>query len=353
MLGNAFIDKYFRLKDTLSELVVRISMIRSRRIAHKKRKTWIKDAGKSVVNRDVKKQIKRYAQKRFGSSAFWPYLALNTEIRGEFKEGWIPDDYYRYVMEPRINPPAYSSVSEQKTFDYQLWGDFAVRPLFLCISGRYYDADLKVLDPDFVKKFLDDYNNDMVVKEEFTMGGKSVQVVHSSEFNLGKLLKGRSYVIQPYIKQHKIINDLYPGSVNTIRVITFINGKGMVEVKYTILRFGIDGSRVDNLSSGGQFLYIDASGKPSEYAYNTNGYNSGKKHKNTEYTFADLRIPVLDEIKRKCIEAHKKYPYVRLVGWDICYTESEELKLIEWNALRPGIEPIDTIFGPFWKDDEL
>jgi hypothetical protein len=353
MSSKVLIDKYFRLRDAISDLVTRISMVRSRSIAHKKRKVWIKSTGKSVLNRQIKKRIKQYAQKRFGSTAYWPYLALNTEIRGEFKEGWIPDDYYRYVMEPKINPPAYSSVSEQKTFDYQFWGDFAVRPLFLCISGRYYDADLKVLDPAVLKKNLSEYNDILVIKEEFTMGGKNVQVIHSSEFTLEKLLKGRSYVIQPYIKQHKIINDVYPGSVNTIRVITFIDGKGIVGVKYTILRFGIDGSRVDNLSSGGQFLYIDESGKPSEFAYNTDGYNSGRKHKNTGYVFADLRIPVLDEIKRKCIEAHKKYPYVRLVGWDISYTESGELKLIEWNALRPGIEPIDTIFGPFWKDEEL
>ena len=344
-------DKYFRVEKRVKKLFLWFSLVHSRHTAHQDRKKIIRRKGKSVVTREVKKTIKQYARERFGSGSYWPYLAYYAEIRGQFMEGWIPDDYFTHVLEPKINPRIYGNISGIKTYDHRLFGDFAIRPLLLVISGLFYDADLNVLDENQLNLILSDHNDDVVLKEEFGFGGKQVRMMHSSEFTPKVLNKGMNYVIQPYFRQHKILSDLYPHSVNTFRVTTLLKKDGSVDVKFVILRFGVDGKRVDNLSSGGQCIYIYPEGKPDRIAYDYLSIPMGETHQNTGFRFSDLEIPMYWEILESCRTAHKKFPYVRVIGWDVCVDEQGKPKLLEWNGYHATYAIEDALFGPFSTND--
>ena len=176
--------------------------------------------------------------------------------------------------------------------------------------------------------------------------------MHSSEFKPGLLLPGLNYIIQPFLKQYKVLHDLHPSSVNTFRVLTFRKKDGSVKVLLTYLRFGVDGSKVDNLSSGGQCVRFDASGKPEVQAYDEFGLKCGDRHKNSGKIFAELEIPMFQEVVDKCVSTHLVYPHVRLIGWDICIDETGAPKLIEWNSSRPSFSWEDFLFGPFFPDDK-
>lgn len=328
-------------------------LVYERNEAHRKRRQVIKRKGISIVNRQVKKSIKRYARQRFGNSAYWPYLALYSEIRGKFIKGWIPNDYYWLVLLPRINPKNYGYISDQKTFDYKVFGDFAVKPLFYFISGMFLNHELNCIDKHQVIDMLLDYNKTIVVKEESGVGGEQVSIIHSSDLIMEDFNQSKNYVIQPYIEQYKILSDLYPNSVNTFRVTTYLKTDGSIHVKFVILRFGVNNSRVDNLSSGGQYLFFDSSGRPSNMVYDYKlGHEIGESHINTGYIFSNIKIPMFSEMLEKCKSAHKVYPYVRLIGWDVCITRSGEPKLIEWNAFNPVFWPVEARFGPFWIEDD-
>jgi len=344
-------DKYFRVERRFKRHLLKLSLIHSRHMAHQDRRRIIRRKGKSVVTRELKKTIKQYAKERFGSKSYWPYLALYTEMRGHFKKGWIPDDYFTHVVEPKINPRLYGNISGIKTFDHRMFEGFMVQPLMLVIKGLFYDADLNLLDEKQQKKILSDHNGDLVLKEEFGFGGKQVRMMHSSRFTPKTLKKGMNYVIQPYIKQHKILNDLYPDSVNTFRVTTLLKKDGAVEIKFVMLRFGVGGKRVDNLTSGGQCIYIDPEGKPGRVAYDYLGLPVGETHKNTGFRFSDLKIPMFEEIVENCRSAHLKFPYVRVIGWDVCVDEHGKPKLLEWNAYHATYAIEDALFGPFSTED--
>jgi hypothetical protein len=345
-------SRYFNLIQSLNNCIVKFKMLYSRFEANKSRREVIKRKGKKVVNRQIMRSIKKYSKKRFGTRVYWPYLALYTEIRGQFMEGWLPDDYFRYILVPQISSAAAVGISEYKTFDYQIFGDFALKPLFVFISGMFLNAEFDAVAEEKVKKTLQEYDDTIVVKEDRGIQGAQVLIIHSSEFKTETLLPGRSYVIQPYVKQHKAMSDLYSDSVNTLRVATFIANDGSVLVKFVILRFGIDGSKVDNISAGGQYIYFDAEGKPSKSAYSKMGFDVGERHKNSGYRFADLKIPMFQEVLKACISAHKKYPYDRLVGWDVCISESGKPLLLEWNT-NPGFRTFESVFGPFFPDDDI
>jgi len=177
-------------------------------------------------------------------------------------------------------------------------------------------------------------------------------MVHSSEFDPSGLKAGINYVIQPFVKQYKTISDLYSHSINTFRAVTYLRPDGSIHVKSIILRFGINGMKIDNLSSGGHFIYFDASGKPTEHGYNLMGIIQGDRHVNTGYKYSDMKLPMYQEIGRSCIAAHKKYPYLRVIGWDIFLNDKGVPKLIEWNAVNPGFHPEEALFGPLWSDDD-
>ena len=353
MRGAKTKSRYFQLLQSLNHGVVKLKMIHSRIDAHRLRKDVVKKKGKKVVNRQIKKSIKEYARKRFGSKAYWPYLALYTEIRGQFIEGWLPNDYVHYVLEPQINPQPACEISDYKTFDYQIFGDFALKPLFVFISGMFLDANFDDVEEDEVLKTLHEYDATIVIKEDRGMQGMQVRMIQSSEFRTEILRPERSYIIQPYVKQYKALHDLYSGSVNTLRVTTFINKDGSVDVRFVVLRFGTDGATVDNISAGGQYIYFDTDGKPSNKAYDELGFDMGERHKNSGYLFADLKIPMYQEVLKACVSAHKKYPYVRLIGWDVCIDDTGKPTLLEWNTGNPAFMMFEYVFGPFFPDDDI
>lgn len=328
-----------------------LAFANSRSKAHRLRKELIKKNGTSVVTKEIKRIMKNYAQNRFGKSSFWPYLALYTEVRGEYMDGWMPFDYYKFVLLPKINPLPAASITGIKTFVHRLFNDFAITPLFCYISGMFFKADMQLIKDEEVKDFLNNYNDILVIKEEGGRGGKQVNFVKPGEFDFNMLKKNKNYVIQPHIKQYKALQDLYPHSVNTFRVTTYFNNGGDVRVLFVVLRFGLDGSKVDNVSSGGNFLFFELDGSPNSQAINALGLNIGERHKNTGYLFSDLHIPAFEYMLEKCKTAHKSYPYVRLIGWDVCINFEGEPKLIECNSCEPGFSYYEAKFGPFFTDN--
>jgi hypothetical protein len=352
MGGGKFENRYFRFEKSVKNGIMKLSMLYSRRAANRLRKQVVQAKGETVLNRKLKGAIKAYSRERFGTKAYWPYLAYYAEIRGEYVDGWIPYDYYRYMMLPKINPQYSCEISEHKTYDHMVFGDFAIRPLYIFVSGMFLDAEFKKVGTEQVMKFLAEYKENIVVKEERGTHGLQVRMIHSSEFKMDSINKNVNYIIQPHVKQYSVINDLYPDSVNTFRVISYLRPDGSVVIKSSILRFGVDGSKIDNLSARGQFIYFDEIGKPSEQAYDLLGLPTGVRHKNTGFKYSDFSIPMYEEVMEACKTAHMRYPYIRLVGWDVCVDEHGKPTLIEWNADNPGFHPEEALFGPFYPDDD-
>jgi len=293
-----------------------------RKKAYELRKVVVKKRGVSIVDRRLKLIIKEYSKQRFGTTAYWPYLALYTEIRGEFLDGWLPFDYYKLVMLPKICPAPALYLNDQKTYDYRLFNDFALKPLFIYILGIFYNPDLEIVENDQLLQFMKNYDDLIVIKEDGGRAGEQVRIIQSSKFSTKELNGSKNYVIQPYVKQYKVLNALYPGSVNTFRVATYLEKNGSVIVKFVFLRFGSDGLKFDNLAAGGDYLFFDLTGKPSNLIYDKLGFEKGDRHKNTGFLFSDVKIPKFQEMLEKCKHSHKKYPYVRLIGWDVCIDSS-------------------------------
>jgi len=106
-----------KLRGMLSTIKNKGEYYALRKLAHSKRKKLVEKNGRCYVNNKIIKEIKEYSKEEFGSTAFWPYLALYTEIREEFVHGWIPEDYYRMQLINKYNPQSASLIIGFKSID--------------------------------------------------------------------------------------------------------------------------------------------------------------------------------------------------------------------------------------------
>lgn len=142
-----------------------------------------------------------------------------------------------------------------------------------------------------------------------------------------------NFIFQETVIQHPDINEIYSGSLNTVRIDTFIDEDGEPEIISAIMRMGRDGSHTDNLSGGGIFVGIDLETgrlKKNGLTFLRYGADVFTRHPNTGRTFENFKIPYFDEVK-KMVKAAASLLQDRLVGWDIGISERGPV-FVEGNA---------------------
>lgn len=147
-----------------------------------------------------------------------------------------------------------------------------------------------------------------------------------------KLMKKDLLLVEEVIKQHKTMNMLYDGAINTIRFVSlYKNSKTHFICAY--LRIG-NGSVVDNFNHGGMVVPIDIqTGKIECMAVDKNGALY-EKHPLTGMDIVGFQIPKWQEILKLVKEVAPIVPEIGLVGWDIAVTPIGPI-LVEGNEF-PG-----------------
>ena len=158
-----------------------------------------------------------------------------------------------------------------------------------------------------------------------------------------------SFLFQEPVVQHEAISAVYPYCLNTLRLDTFIDSSGKANLITSYIRFGVNGSYIDNSRMGGCFIAVDlATGELKDKAYHLleNGGRSFYRHPSTGVVFKGVKIPWFEEAKELALEAARLLPY-RLTGWDIGITPDGPV-LMEGNSAY-HLNGSDMAFGGFRK----
>ena len=134
------------------------------------------------------------------------------------------------------------------------------------------------------------------------------------------------FIIQERLFNHKEIDKIYAHSLNTLKLYTFLHDDGTVEYCGAILRFGVNGSIVDNASQGGFFVGVNNGGTLMDEGY----FEPGKRknlvvygvHPDTNVKFAGIKIPYWDDIVETAKDFHQYFYGVPSIGWDIAITNN-------------------------------
>jgi Sugar-transfer associated ATP-grasp len=190
-------------------------------------------------------------------------------------------------------------------------------------------------------------SSSIFVKPVDGTGGRRCERIDSTDADCGRLgaiyetIRSGNFVFQETIVQHPLVSAIYPHSVNTLRFTMCIGRGGEIRFVFPTMRFGTNGSTVDNVGSGGVGIEVDAeTGTLGPYARQFFPYGDASyvSHPDTGFTFAGTVIPHFQAALETAKAAAAVLPY-RLIGWDIAIT-AEGPVLVEGNN-KPDLPHMD------------
>lgn len=234
----------------------------------------------------------------------------------------------------------YEKVSPSKYKEY-----FTVKPNFLknfkdYIGRDYYTYDMGI---DKLKEFLSK-NKEFMVKPIDGLGGAGVCKVSSKSIKnieeYREKLGNERLFLEELIKQNKKMNTLCASSVNTIRMMTFVNN-GRSELLYAVLRVGNGSCEVDNFHKGGMGVSIDTKRGILKGLAIDKDLNEYKRHPQTKIMFDKFEIPYFKEAKELVLKCALVNQNIQVVGWDVAITDKGPV-LVEGNR-RPGFDIVQVV----------
>lgn len=325
----------------------------SRKQADGYRKRITDSKAEPFVDNRVIKRAKEESNARFGDPGHWRWLALYAELREEYVEGWLPMDVYTYRLIPYLNPRRLAYVSTYKSMDHRIFDAFASEPVAVVVNGSFYNSDGERLTPQQFSDVMEEYDGEVVVKMDAAPSGEGIEFRPSLKINPGDFNPSESYLVQPLFSQHRALNELYPYCVHTLRISTYLDRLGGVTVKHKLLRVGHGEGRIVNSGDQDIDLYLDESGKVIGDAIDGIGRKIGETHPNSGYRFPDLEVPFMQQAIEVCKKYHYRFPYTRFIAWDLYIDVEGTPRMIEWNAVNPGIWVHEARLGPLWNGEEI
>lgn len=276
---------------------------------------------------------------------------------------YIPDSFfYAFIDEWLTHPKRSTQVDDKQLYRYLFAGVRTTEVVARKVGDNFFDADF---NPIGVREFLDlcHGGEEIVVKASISSyGGHAVRFFklrdESEEQLLAYLNKppyfytqpyGTEYVIERPIKQHPVMAEFNPSSVNTIRIMTMIYDGKFIPLS-SVLRMGVNGSRVDNCSSGGIVAGIDQNtGCVKPIAYNANG-DKFLSHPQTG-EFGTKQIPNWDAVLKAVEKLAWRFSGIsQLISWDVAIDDNGEPVIIEMNISYGELDFHQYCNGPIFGD---
>jgi len=311
--------------------------------------------GREIMPDDYAKEIKAY-YKQYGINASNKWHKRYLDILHMRDVRFIPEDLFYVDIEPGLNNLIYRDGIDDKNMYDLLFRDESVQlpeTVVRNINGYWLDANYKSLEPFRAVELCLAEEKLIIKKAVNSGGGRNIRVLKGQEITADTIQAtfselGENLVIQKVLKQHKLLNEINPSSVNTIRIITIILHNEVLIVQ-AILRMGVGTSYVDNVSSGGMAVGITEKGTLKENAYD---YQIKKqtKHLTTGFVFKNVAIPYYQEVETIAKAMHRRFAQFRLISWDFAIADTGPV-LIEFNLKYQGMDYFQ-IFNerPFFGD---
>lgn len=132
------------------------------------------------------------------------------------------------------------------------------------------------------------------------------------------LLERGQTLVEQFLVQHDEMAKLYPDSVNTVRLITYLDKQDRFHVIAGVLRIG-NGGVIDNFAGGGMFTMLDDEGVAMYGAVDKHSH-AYAVHPATGVRIEGFRVPMYAEMLAMAEELAHRLPHTPYVGWDIALT---------------------------------
>ena len=161
-----------------------------------------------------------------------------------------------------------------------------------------------------------------------TIAGECAEGVYRlrSIDEVGNLPDGK-YIIEECLIQSKELNSIYSGSINTLRLITYVVNDE-IKVLNAVLRVGTSKTNgVDNWAKGGIAIPVDSNGVLMKYGCIKPLFNEERlrlnEHPDSNVKFEGFILSKYNDAIKVAINAHQVLKDdIKFIGWDIAFTEN-------------------------------
>jgi len=315
-------------------------------IAFKALKEISREKGKLAAR--TKKLAYEYAVDALGWKGYAPWLYVYSHVSGEFREGWLPDNFYGKVVIPKIQGE-YGKISFLKSLNNRLFENEISPDLAYFINGFWFEKDFKPISREHVKNILFSDTQKVVCKLDHSYQGLGVLVYEKKDFDPDSIVKKGNGVIQKHIQQHPFFNSFIPGAVATIRITTVVDTNSKMSLRSCYLRLGRSGdTHVQSINHVRVPIYMK-DGMLYEQGYLAN-WKEISNHPDTHEAFSNKIIPNYKACAELVLQLHKKMPMVCSIGWDVIVDHTNNPVVMEWNGYSNDIKFSEATQGPCFKD---
>lgn len=266
-----------------------------------------------------------------------------TAYTGKFDKNYLPEILYIPRFERYMNyDKSLANVLENKNILYVFANYLGVkmpRRLLACQEGIYTDEEGNVVNFCKAAELLSNIGDCFAKPSIGTDSGTGCKVYcfrNGCDTINGKTCEeeirglGNNFSIQERIICHSSIRNLYGGSVNTFRVMTY-RWHNEIVVAPVIMRIGRGGSYLDNAHAGGMFIAVSSDGVLHERAF-TELEDSFTEHPDTKVKFEGYKIELLPKVVDVAKKMHYSLPTIGVINWDLTLNEEGNPVLIEANV---------------------
>jgi len=287
------------------------------------------------LSKAQKQEIKAFYKKHGIKSISISWHEFYSDCNRNFSSGYVPEDLFYLKIEPALNATLFFPALSDKNLIDKLFTKVKQPEIILKNSNGFFYHDNKLIDYD---EALDCCNisEKMIIKPTIdSWGGKNVHMFagpddNSNQQSVADLFEvyQQNFIVQKVVEQHFEMSQLNSTSLNTFRVMTFLEGKA-VKVLSVVVRIGRKGSITDNATSGGISCGVKPDGQLNETGFDI----SGKPITVTDdgMNLKDIQLSFIDKVKDVAQTLHVDLPYFKIISWDLALDVNGEVILIEHN----------------------
>lgn len=323
-------------------------LVYQNRYANKTLKAKSKTINFDKLDKNTKKNIRKIWGGVPESKWFKFYHTIGNKQNTHL---YFPDSlFYKYVDSKLNNWVACQQIDDKGLYDLLFHDVNRPKTIAIQTGDLLVDDNYNIISTEELLAICNNYDKLIIKPTISSSGGKGILFVEKEDFkSLKKILKQYSNcIIQEVIEQHKILSDLHPSSINTIRIMT-LTIDNEIRILSSVLRMGIGNSKVDNVSSGGIACGIDKDGKLKEKAFNANGI-CFMEHPQTG-KFAGTMLPGYSKCVDICTKIAPRFSrFSKLISWDFSIDTNSNPILIEANLYGGELDFHQMCNGPIFGD---
>lgn len=311
---------------------------------------------KIALSSTQKAAIDTFFLKNYGKKIPYTWHRHFTAYTGNFDVKYFPELLFIPEFEHFENSnPAYAEAFRDKNVLPLLAKSLGIQTpklIVSCINGSYHDAQYNIITRSQLYEILQDVGVVFAKPSVDSSSGKNCSLLclkGGIDTYSGKKIQGIiddlgcGFCIQECISMHPSLSCIYPHSVNTFRIITYIWHGNIVSMP-TILRIGRGGNHVDNAHAGGMFIAVSDDGVLHEKAF-TEFKEEYTKHPDTHLVFKGHKIEGVSQMIQTAKRMHAALTQVGTVNWDFTIDKQGEPVLVEANINGGSIWLIEMAHG--------